>query len=136
MFVIVWFLAIGALVGSWFLLDYVTELRARRYLLAAVANSSGVRLNGEPVADPSVVLTALGGLAHVPAHHSGPTAAIRVTLMRGADSVPVVIARDSKRPEEFWVYRPGSNWNNDPLGQAAGRVISTSLANLLSQRNL
>jgi hypothetical protein len=109
-------LAMGTIVGSIFLAERVVETRARRDLLHTIAQSSGVALNGEWLSDPSVVLIALRGLTRVPAHHSSPTAPIEIRLQSGPDTIALIIARDSDRPQEFWVYRPGSNWHNDPLG--------------------
>jgi hypothetical protein len=48
----------------------------------------------------------------------------------------ITIARDSDRPNEFWVYLPGSNWHNDPLGRDAGRVVSEPLSTVLRDRGL
>ena len=121
------FLIMGAFVGSWFIAEDWSERRTRDGLLAVVSRSSEVVVGGKRLADPSPVLGALRGLTHVPAHHSGPLAPLRLELLAGGDTIPVVLARDSERPEEFWVYRPGSNWHNNPLGEEAGRVRSAEL---------
>jgi hypothetical protein len=130
------FLAMGTIVGSGFLAENISETRARQYLLRAVGQSSGVVLNGERLSDPSVVLAALRRITHLPAHHSSPTDPIRITLQNGPDRVGLIIARDSDRPQEFWVYRPGSNWHNDPLGQDAGRLVSRDLDEYLRSHRL
>jgi hypothetical protein len=129
-------IVLGLLVGGGFLADYLSEMQARKHLLAAVDRSSGVILNGEPVTDTSVVLGALRTLAHAPSHHSSPTEPILLELLTSSDTVSIVIARDSERPEEFWVYRSGANWHNDPLGQDAGRVVSSDFDKFLKTLKL
>jgi hypothetical protein len=124
------------LVGGVFLAEHLSENRARRYLLTAVTESSGVIVNGRRLSDPSVVLNALRGIRRVPAHHSSPSAPIHLLLEGGPEPVGIIIARDSNRPHEFWVYRPGSNWHNDPLGQDAGRILSGELDGFLRSRGL
>jgi hypothetical protein len=124
------------LVGISFLAERVSEDRARGFVLGAVAKSSRVLLNGRPVDDPTVLLEALRQIKHVTAHHSSPTVPVQLELQAGSEATGVIIARDSKRPNEFWVYRPGSNWHGDPLGQNAGRIASTDLDNFLRQEGL
>jgi hypothetical protein len=129
-------MALFALVGTWFLAEEVTENRARRELLHAVSQASTVVINGRPLVDPTVTLSALRGTAHIPAHHSSPTAPIHLELRAGNTSTAITIARDSERPDEFWVYLPGSNWHNDPLGRDAGRIVSKPLGSFLHDRGL
>ena len=52
---------------------------------------------------------------------------VHVNLIAGADTTPIVLARDSDDRDEFWVYRPGFNWFNDSLGQGAGGITSPAL---------
>ena len=133
-FLVRWVLVIFTLVGVWFLAEGMSENRARAELHTALATSSGVVVNGQALPDPAPVLAALRGLTHVPAHHSSPTRPLHLKLTGGAHAVDVVIARDSKTAGEFWVYRPGRNWHNEPLGQDAGRVISGPLDTYLRHR--
>lgn len=104
--------------------------------MADAAEAVGVNVNGKHVPDPSVLLIALREVGHIPAHHSSPTMPIRVDLLIGADTTPLVLARDSQQPDEFWVYRPGPNWHNDPLGQEAGRIRSHTLSTFFRGRGL
>ena len=127
-------LALGMLVGAGLLAEQLTEIHARRAVIAAAVSSTAVNVNGKRVPDPSVLLGALRGLGHIPGHHSSPTAPIRVDLLVGVDTTPLVLARDSQRPDEFWVYRPGPNWHNDPLGQDAGRIRSVTLDTFFRDR--
>ena len=133
---VVFVLGMFALVGIVFLAGYLNENRARHQLLTVVAQSSGVILNGQTLSDPSVVLAALGRLTSVPAHHSSPTTPIQLSLTGAPSAVAITIARDSQNPNEFWVYRPGSNLHNDPLGQDAGRIVSSDLDSFLRSRGL
>ena len=129
-------IAMGAFVGTWFLAEDQSEQRARRELLRAVSHASIVVVNGQPVPEAGVALAALRGVRHVPAHHSGPTSPIHVELRDAHTSTAVTIARDSDRPNEFWVYLPGANWHNNRLGRDAGRVVSEPLGALLHDRGL
>jgi hypothetical protein len=128
--------AMLVLVGMWFFAEYRSENRARQLLLGATATASNVLINGRPIEDPEVILAALRQIHHIPSHHSSPVDPIRFTLKAGGITTAVILARDSEVPNEFWVYRPGPNWHNDPLGQAAGRITSTELNNLLRKSGL
>jgi len=125
-----------ALLVTVFLAEKVSEEHARDALLAAVGRASRVRVNGQLVATPSPFLRALQSVHHVPGHHSGPTTPVTIELEGGGPTIAVIIARDSERPTEFWVYRPGPNWHNDPLGQEAGRITVASMDSLLRASRL
>jgi len=112
------------------------EKGARDELLAALTTSSGVIIDGQPVPDPAPVLAALRGVRHVPAHHSEPTSPVHLELTGGPHTVAVTIARDSENRNEFWVFRPGENRNNEAHGQDAGRVVSDTLDAYLKRRGL
>jgi hypothetical protein len=117
----------GLLCAALLLSDELAESRARRDLLLDVVSASGILVNGRQAEDSSVALVALSRVSHVASHHSGPRNPVRIDLEVGDKRVGVVIARDSERPNELWVYLAGSNWYNDPLGRYAGRVTSSEL---------
>jgi hypothetical protein len=129
-------LVLFAVVGTFLLAETLSEQRARRSLSAVVSQSSAVSVNGQLVSDSATVFSALRRLTHVPAHHSSPTTPIHLELAYGHRVVAVTIARDSENPIEFWVYRPGPNWHNDPLGQDAGRIVSRELGDYLKRSGL
>jgi hypothetical protein len=112
--------------------DRENESRARQSILDMVATSPAVRMNGERLDDVTVLLDALRLIGDVPAHHSSPTAFVRIELSKGTEVVNLEIARDSDRPAEFWVYRSGPNRHGDPRGQYSGRFTSLELTGYLS----
>lgn len=128
---------LGVLVGAGLVVtDYMSERRARQALLVRVGAASEVRMNGERVEDPGVLLLALRSVDHESAHHSHPTDPIRIELVDRGETTDVVIARDSQRQTEFWAFRPGENRLNDPLGQSVGRITSADLDKFLRTRGL
>jgi hypothetical protein len=136
MFIFLWIFVLFPLVGLNFLLDDNAEKGARSELRAALATSTGVIVNGQALADPAPVLAALRGVRDADAHHSGPTAPVHLELTGGPHAVAVTIARDSENSNEFWIFRPGQNRNNNALGQDAGRVVSDTLDAYLKRRGL
>ena len=128
--------AVIALVPAVFVAERVSEDKAADRVREAVASAAQVRVNGEEILDPATLFATLRLVGHVPAHHSHPTAPIRIDLMTGSSTASVVIARDSERPTEFWTFLPGSNWHNDPMGQSAGAITSADLDRFLRQRGL
>jgi hypothetical protein len=122
---------IFALVVGEFTADSVSEDRAREQLLDAVSRATAVRFEGRTLDQSSAILAVLKSLHHVAAHHTGPTNPLRLELVAGSTASAITIARDADTPGEYWVYRPGSNWHNDPLGAEAGRITNVSLDTLL-----
>lgn len=100
------------------------ESRARAAFLSALNDLSPnatVTINGK-TREKEPVIEALRKVHHIEAHHSYPVAPIQVDIRDGAKTINVVVAQDSARPDEYWVYRPGRNYHNDPLGEFIGRI--------------
>jgi len=107
--------------GGLFFENYM-EKRARDTVLSGLSEltpTATVTVNGAP-RQPAPVLEALRAVHHVESHHSSPLTAIQVEVRDGAKTIKLVVARDSERPDEYWVYRPGRNYHNDPLGEFIG----------------
>jgi len=128
--------ALAATVAGVFIAERVSENKAADRVREAVRTASRARVNGEDIPDPKILLATLRLVDHIPAHHSHPTTPIRIDLVHGSSSAPIVIARDSERPMEFWTYLPGPNWHHDALGQSAGRITSSDLDAFLRKRGL
>jgi hypothetical protein len=112
--------------AGWGLLAYeeVTEKRAREAVLSALnelSSTASVTIDGE-AQEPAPVLEALRALKHVDAHHSYPLESHQVEIRDGSKTINLVVAQDSERPDEYWVYRPGPNFHNDPHGEFLGRI--------------
>jgi hypothetical protein len=101
-----------------------TENRAREVVLNALNDLSpnaSVTIDGEPT-QQAPVLEALKRLQHEEAHHSYPLKPIQVEIRDGSKTIKLVVAQDSERPHEYWVFRPGPNYHNDPLGEFLGGI--------------
>ena len=131
-------LIIGSIVAiaSTILWLQLAERRAGSEFRSAVDRAVQVRVNGSLVEDPSVLLATLKQVEHVAAHHSHPMTPIRIDLIDGKAEVPVLIARDSAKPTEFWAYWPTGHGSADRPGQEAGRIESGDLDGFLRQRGL
>ena len=119
------------LVVGVFIADSVSEDRAREQLLGALDRASAVRFNSQILDHSDAILTVLRSLHHLPAHHSSPIDPLRLELLSGRATTAITIARDSRTPGEYWVYRPGANWHHNQLGEEAGRVTNVALDTLL-----
>lgn len=109
--------------GGLFLERYM-ESRARNAVLGALNDLSPnatVTINGHP-RQKEPVLEALRKVQHIESHHSYPLKPIQVDIRDGAKTITLVVAQDSERPDEYWIYRPGRNYHNDPLGEFIGRT--------------
>ncbi len=124
------FILFVVVVGG-FIADSVSEDNAREQLLAAVNRSITVRFEGRTLDRSTSILAVLRSLHHVAPHHTGPTNPLCLELVAADTTFAITIARDSDTPGEYWVYRPGHNWHNDPLGQEAGRINNPTLDTLL-----
>ena len=106
------------------ILDDLMEKRARDAVLGALNDLSPnatVTINGQ-TRQKEPVLEALRRVEHIDSHHSSPLTPIEVDIRDGRRTITLVVAQDSERPNEYWVYRPGRNYHNDPLGEFIGRT--------------
>jgi hypothetical protein len=107
--------------GSLIFEEY-TERRARDTVLSALSDLSPnatVTINGE-ARQQAPVLQTLRGIHHVESHHSHPLKPIEIEIRDGAKTIKLIVAQDSERADEYWVYQPGRNYHNDPLGEFLG----------------
>ena len=104
--------------------EQMNESRAREEVLIAlndISPNASVTINGK--AQPiTQVLEALRTLHHVDPHHSSPVLPIRVEIRDGSKTINLVVARDSERAHEYWVFKPGWNYHNNPLGEELGAI--------------
>ena len=120
-FVIVVIVFLAAVWGILILDDFV-EKRAREVVLSALNDLSPnatVTINGQ-TRKKEPVLEALRRLKHIDSHHSSPLTPIHVDIRDGDKTINLIVAQDSERADEYWVYRPGRNYHNDPLGEFIG----------------
>ena len=117
-FVILLFLLVAGL----FTLENFMERRARDAVLTALndlSSNATVTVNGQ-TRQKEPVLEALRAVHHVESHHSSPLKPLRLDVRDGDKTINLIVAQDSERPDEYWVYRPGRNYHNDPLGEFIG----------------
>jgi hypothetical protein len=98
------------------------ERRARDAVLSALNDLSPnatVTINDQ-TRQKEPILEALRRVQHIAAHHSSPLTPIHVDVRDGDKTIDLVVAQDSERPDEYWVYRPGRNYHNHPLGEFIG----------------
>jgi hypothetical protein len=101
-----------------------TEGRARDAVLSALSDLSPnatVTINGE-ARQQAPVLQALRRVHHVESHHSSPLKPIEIEIRDGAKTIKLIVAQDSERPDEYWVFKPGRNYHNNPLGEFLGCI--------------
>jgi hypothetical protein len=122
-FIIVCVLAFLAGWGG-LMFEYFNERRARDTVLSglnSLSPSATVTVDGQP-RQAAPVLEALRKVQHIDSHHSSPLTPIEVDIRDGNKIITLVVAQDSERPNEYWVYQPGRNYHNDPLGEFIGRT--------------
>lgn len=122
-FVILVILTIFAGWGS-LIFELYTERRARDAVLSALSDLSPnatVTIDGK-TRQQAPVLEALRRLHHVESHHSYPLKPIQIEIRDGTKTIKLIVAQDSERPDEYWVYQPGRNYHNDPLGEFLGCI--------------
>jgi hypothetical protein len=88
-----------------------------------------VFVEGEKVPQPIPILVGLRTLVSVAAHHSHPNDPLRVEVRRGSESRTFIVALDSNRPEEYWVFVPKKKVPAEsPLGFEIGRIHTNAFA--------
>jgi hypothetical protein len=126
--------ALSVMVIVTFAVQNHAQVSARSAILSELSRMRGayrVRLNDRDVDEGALLVASIRRMRSVPGHHSGPTAPVHVEIRDGERSMNFVIARDSERQDEYWVFRSGKNLQGDPLGQEAGRVLDTELSRYL-----
>jgi hypothetical protein len=119
---VIFVILLFAVVWGLFTLEDFIERRARDAVLTALNDLSPgatVTINGQ-IRQKEPVLEALRRLKHIDSHHSSPLTPIHVDIRDGDKTINLIVAQDSERPDEYWVYRPGRNYHNDPLGEFIG----------------
>jgi hypothetical protein len=116
--------------GGLFLEEFV-EKRARDAVLSTLSGLSPnatVTINGE-ARQTAPILEALRRVQHIASHHSYPLKPIEIEVRDGAKTIRLVVAEDSERPDEYWVYQPGHNYHNDALGEFLGSTQTSVFRN-------
>jgi hypothetical protein len=94
---------------------------ARRDALNFLQSLSGnysVYVNQQKVRDADRIISALKEVTPYWAHHSHPTARIRVDIRSDARDLTLELGRDSGNPQEYWVfYSEHSVTSNNEIGR-------------------
>lgn len=112
-------------------LTYLMGARARARISQRLEQLSfpyTVKINGKPTADPRSIVAALQ-FDDIPAHHSHPTKQLEVQIEDQKGSLTVILARDSERPSEYWVYSPEDDFTR---GITTGHEIGQINAGIFS----
>jgi len=90
-----------------------------------------VFVEGEKVPLAGSLLAGLRTLASVTAHHSHPTEPLRVEVRSRDQARTFIVAEDSDRPEEYWVFVPKKELlPASSLGFEIGRIRTTAFAGI------
>jgi hypothetical protein len=112
-------LVLAVLVAGWLISESWLDRRQRDAVLLKLEPSSGscaVRVKGLPASNPAAVVAALRTLQRVAPHHSHLAATFSVEVICSPGGVSLVLARDSERAHEYWVF--------DRTGQAAAAPVA------------
>jgi len=120
-----------------FLRATASDARQREQLVNRVnriSDNYSVEIDSVKIQDHSTVVSALRGIADVPAHHSNPGEPHLVRITSGRNVVEVCLARDSDRPSEYWVATPTEGkCDRRSLGSSSfGRLTNVRLDSLLN----
>jgi hypothetical protein len=112
-------------------LHHSAAVNGREKVLANLEGLSGsykLRVNGQDVPNAGPILNALLQVDDIPAHHSHPTKSIEIEVEDEWKAFRLVLARDSERPAEYWVYYPKEDFTNGvTTGQEMGRITTSAL---------
>ena len=94
---------------------------ARRDVLNFIQGLSGnykVYINRQQVQEPDKIISALREIQPYSMHHSHPTKRIRIDILSDGRDLTLELARDSDRPQEYWVFcSPESVTSNNEIGR-------------------
>jgi len=77
---------------------------------------------------PGALLAALD-FDEIPAHHSHPTKRFEVQISDREGELILVLARDSERSSEYWVYSPQDDFTTGFVeGDEIGRINTDALS--------
>lgn len=118
-----------------FAIQHRAQLVARRDLLeglARVGSQYRVILDDREIPDGPLVVTAIKRVRRVNAHHSSPTAPIRVRVVGENGIVELLLSRDSQRHDEYWIHLPPARAGRG-FGREAGRIQDPNLTQYLQR---
>lgn len=119
------FVAVGAFVAATDLQSGRARAEIRRFLREAGSDVE-LLVDGNHLPGPAsaVILGRLRDLGTLPPHHSHPMRRFSVLLIDGERTLELDMGRDSRRPDEYWVYFP-RDWMTDH--NAVGRIRTNAL---------
>lgn len=65
-----------------------------------------VKIDGNAVANPNEIVTALKEVRPLPLHRSYETDLIQIELRKDSCSLLLIAGRDSQNPQEYWIFYP------------------------------
>jgi hypothetical protein len=115
-----------------FVKQHRDEEKGRAWVLTQLDQLSPdarVQLEGQYLNDPRPVLDALKSLSSMAAHHSHPTRPIHLAITDTSRDVELVVARDSERRSEYWVFIAGQRGGGElQAGREVGRITTSVFA--------
>jgi len=108
-------------------LTYFMSAQARARVserMSKLSHPFRVTINGQQATDPDAIVAALK-FDDIDAHHSHPTKRIEVRIQDQKESFVLVLARDSERAAEYWVYSPQDDYTKGlSEGHEIGRIAT------------
>ena len=97
-----------------------TRSEVRTRIASVLSSEPQVRINGQEIANPDLLLQTLCRMHGVDANHSGPRpeANFVVTIATADDEIEVRLVQDRRSPDEYWVYfKSDSSSSSDAISR-------------------
>jgi hypothetical protein len=96
--------------------------RELKSYLRELSPKASVIVNGEQVKNPHLIIEELKKLKSFWAHHSHPEHYFRLEISDVNDGLTLYTARDSNRPNEYWIFYPGFDYS---YSNEIGRITTS-----------
>lgn len=74
--------------------------------LGKTSSNTVVRIDGQQVVKPDIIVGELKKTAKLSAHHSHATKRFTIEIANQAETLTLQLGRDSSNPQEYWVFYP------------------------------
>ncbi len=101
---------------------WIIRGKVRNYLQAVTVNAQ-IYIDGKAVNNPAEILTAIRKFTPYVAHRSHDEGRFELHILNSDQHLTLQLGRDSRRPNEYWVFYPSMGRNGIEIGRITTNIF-------------